>query len=101
MDGRPEAGTRDGPVTAGSDIPAMEGALRRHAADLGEIRRHALAVSLLSWESPAGRNFRSYLSERCLELSRTIDLLESAAADLRECGRLVRDAEMLRHQAGQ
>ncbi|BBE24281.1 hypothetical protein MN0502_31640 [Arthrobacter sp. MN05-02] len=101
MDGRPKAGTGGRAVTAGSDVTAMADALRRRAADLGEIRRHALAVTLLSWESPAGRNFRSYLFERCLELSRTIDLLESAAVDLGEYGRLIRDAEMLRHQAGQ
>jgi hypothetical protein len=78
----------------------MEAALRGHAEQLDGVRRHALAVSLLSWESPAGSAFRAYLSERCTELSRTIDLLDAAAADLGVYGRLLGEAEFLPGRAG-
>ena len=98
MGGRMEGGP--GPVAVSADVAAMAAAVRWHAAQLGSIRRHALSVTLLSWESPAGGNFRSYLGERCTELSRTVELLESAARELDEYGRLVLDAEALQRQAG-
>ena len=81
-------------------VAAKEAAVRFHAARLSELRRSALAVVLRSWESPAGENFRSYLEERCRELAGTVELLESSADQLRECARLVRDVEVLRHQVG-
>ncbi|KNC18511.1 hypothetical protein AC792_11630 [Arthrobacter sp. RIT-PI-e] len=81
-------------------VAAKEAAVRFNAARLAELRRHALTVVLRSWESPAGENFTSYLEERCRELAGTVDLLESSADQLRECGRLVRDAEALQRQAG-
>jgi hypothetical protein len=99
MDNRMEADA--GPVLspASSDIAAMVAALRRHVRRLEDIHGHALSVSLLPWESPAGANFRSYLSERCAEVARTADLLESASRLLADYGRLIQDAEMQR-QAG-
>ncbi len=99
MDSRMEADA--GPVRspASSDVAAMVAALQRHARRLEDIHRHALSVTLLPWESPAGANFRSYLSERCAEVSRTADLLKSASRQLADYGRLVQDAEMQR-QAG-
>jgi hypothetical protein len=98
---RLEAGPAVGQGAAASaDVAALTAAVRWHAGRLAGIRRHALSVSVRSWESPAGDNFRSYLGERCRELSRTIDLLESAARDLDEYGRLVLEAEALRRQAG-
>lgn len=87
-------------ATASAEVAAMGAALRRHAAELEDIRRHALSVTLLSWESPAGGTFRTYLSERCTELSRTIDLLDSAARELGAFGGLVRDAEVLQRGLG-
>jgi hypothetical protein len=94
MDGGP------GPAAASTEVAAMTAAVRRHAAQLGSIRSHALSVALLPWESPAGENFRSYLGERCGELSRTIDLLESAAGELDAYARLVLEAEMVQRQIG-
>lgn len=87
-------------AVASSAIAAIEAGLRRQASDLEDVRRHALSVTLLRWESPAGHAFRSYLSERCTELSRTIDLLEAAAQDLRAYCRVVRDAELLQLESG-
>ncbi|WP_434995173.1 hypothetical protein [Arthrobacter sp. Ld5] len=83
-----------------SEVAAMAARLRLHAGQLEDIRRHALAVGLLSWESPAGANFRAYLGERCGELGRTVDLLEDAARDLGAFARLVRDAEARQRGAG-
>ena len=76
-----------------TEVAAMASRLRWHAGQMADIRRHALSVGLLSWESPAGINFRAYLAERCGELGRTMDLLECAARDLGAFARLVRDAE--------
>lgn len=81
-------------------VAVTEAAVRRDAARLAEVRGHALAVASRSWESPAGDAFRGYLDERCGELARTVELLEKSAEQLRECGRLVRDAEAMRWQAG-
>lgn len=83
-----------------SEISAMAARLRLHAGRLGDIRRHALSVGLLSWESPAGANFRAYLAERCEELGRTVDLLQEADQYLVAFARLVRDAEERQHGAG-
>jgi hypothetical protein len=87
-------------VAASGGIIVVEAAVRRNASRLEEIRGNALALVSRSWESPAGNNFRRYLTERCWELARTVDLLEAAAEQLHECGRLVRDAEVLQRQAG-
>lgn len=100
MNGRTQSGA-GASCPASSDVAAMEAALERHAGQLGDIRRHAVSVTLLRWESPAGENFRSYLFDRCAELSRTIDLLESASRHLADYRRLVHAAEMLQPQAGQ
>ncbi|MEC5201040.1 hypothetical protein RCH21_003296 [Arthrobacter sp. PL16] len=101
MDGRWGAGTECVPGgPASEEITAMAAALRRHAGKLADIRRHALSVALLSWDSPAGGNFRTYLSERCTELSGSISLLESAAQDLGDYGHLVREAEALHRAVG-
>ena len=100
MDSTPGAAGGDTGATASRQVAAMEAALRRHAEQLEGIRRHALSVSLLSWESPAGAAFRTYLSERCTELSRTVDLLDAAAGDLRVYGHLLLEAELLQGQAG-
>ncbi len=83
-----------------SEVAAMAVRLRWHAGQLGDIRTHALSVGLLSWESPAGSNFRAYLADRCEELNRTMDLLECAAQDLGAFARLVRDAEEWQHGVG-
>ncbi|MFC3300665.1 hypothetical protein FJV46_06475 [Arthrobacter agilis] len=88
----PRAGCRTG-GQVGEEIDAMVAALAWHVARLTDVQRHALSVTLLSWESPAGAAFRSYLAARCADLSRTIDLLESAARDLRSYGLLVQEAE--------
>jgi len=96
MDGGTDSAFRFYPGNAvGEEITAMVAALGRHAAQLADVRRHALSVTLLSWESPAGANFRTYLSERCMDLSRTIDLLDAAARDLQGYALLVHDAELL------
>lgn len=83
-----------------SEVTAMAARLRWHAGQLGDVRRHALSVGLLSWESPAGGNFRTYLAERGEELGRTVDQLESAAQELGAFARVVRDAEERQHGAG-
>ena len=83
-----------------SEVAAMAARLQWHAGQLGDIRAQALSVGLLSWESPAGINFRAYLAERCGELGRTMDLLECAARDLAAFARLVRDAEERQHGVG-
>lgn len=70
-------------------------ALRRQAQQLRELQRQALGVTRLTWESPAGDAFRSYLSERSRNITRSIDLLEAAAGRLEEYGRLVAEAELL------
>ena len=77
-------------------VEALEAGLRRQAQQLEDIRRHALAVAVLSWDSPAGANFRTYLGERCGEISRSIDLLESAARHLDGYGEQLRAADLLR-----
>ena len=101
MDGRlPAADAHGSGGAASADVAVMEAAVLRHAGQLGDIRRRALAVALRSWESPAGGTFRIYLAERCAELSRTIDLLETAARELGDYGRLLREAELLHGQAG-
>lgn len=87
-------------ATAGEEVAAMKAALHRHAAELEDIHRHALSVTLLSWESPAGLTFRSYLAERCTELFRTVDLLESAARELGAFQEIVCDAEAQQSEAG-
>lgn len=88
------------PWAAGSGgIAVLEASVRWQAGRLDALRRNALSVTSLSWESPAGHNFTSYLTERCLEIERIIDVLDSAARDLHEYGRLVRDAELLHRQA--
>lgn len=94
-----EASSGAGAV-AGAEISAMAARLGRHAGQLGDVRRHALSVGLLSWESPAGTNFRAYLAERCEELGRTVDLLEDAARELGVLASLVRDAEEWQRGAG-
>jgi hypothetical protein len=86
--------------TVGDEIDATVAALEWHTDRIAEVRRHALSVTLLSWESPAGANVRSYLFDRCAELARTIDLLESVAVDLRRCGLLVQNAELLQRGSG-
>ncbi|MBG6225336.1 hypothetical protein IWX63_001908 [Arthrobacter sp. CAN_A2] len=83
-----------------SEVAAMAARLHWHAGQMGDIRRHALSVGLLSWESPAGGNFRAYLAERCEDLGRTMDLLERAAQELGTFARLVRDAEERQRGAG-
>lgn len=100
MDSTPGAAGWEPGASASRQVAGLEAAVRRHAEQLQDIRRHALSVSLLSWESPAGAAFRTYLSERCTELSRTIDLLDSAAADLRVYEALLLEAEVLQGQAG-
>ncbi len=100
MDSTPGAAGWEPGTAASRQVASLDAALRRHAEQLQGIRRHALSVSLLSWESPAGAAFRVYLSERCTELSRTIDLLDSAAADLHVYGALLLEAEALQGQAG-
>lgn len=100
MDAWARGGVGCEPWAAGSGgVAALEAAARWQAGRLDALRRHALSVTLLPWESPAGHNFTSYLTERCLEIGRIIDLLDSAARDLHEYGRLVRDAELLHLQA--
>lgn len=81
-------------------VEALEAGLRLQARQLEDIRHHALAVSSLIWDSPAGANFRTYLTERCGEISRSIDLLESAARHLGGYGDQLRAAELLRSGAG-
>lgn len=101
MDGRAGTGIGCEPWAAASaGIAAVGAGVRWNAGRLADIRRHAISVSLLPWESPAGNNFRTYLAERCAELSRTIDLLEAAARELDDYGRLIRAAEVLHHEAG-
>ncbi|KQO03301.1 MULTISPECIES: hypothetical protein [unclassified Arthrobacter] len=100
MDSGGEGGTRGPGSGAGDDALAIQAALTRHAESLTDVRRHALSVSLLSWDSPAGGAFRTYLVERCSELSGTIELLHSAARLLGEYGRLLRAAEELQRGAG-
>ena len=100
MDSRMDAAGRCEPGAAASQAVAATGeALRWHAEQLREIRRRALSVAVLSWESPAGGAFRAYLDERCTELTRTIDLLETTMGDLDLYEHLLREAE-LRQQAG-
>ncbi len=82
-------------------IVALQAGLHQQAQQLEDIRRRALSVGLLSWESPAGRNFRSYLAERCAEVQRTIDLLDMASDRLDRYGRLIREVEHLGRQVGQ
>jgi hypothetical protein len=74
---------------------ALAADLRVQAQQLGEIRGRALAIAMLSWDSPAGANFRSYLRERCGEILRSIDLLESAAHHLGGYGDQLRAADLL------
>ncbi|WP_156135025.1 hypothetical protein [Arthrobacter sp. L77] len=83
-----------------TEVAAMAARLRWHAGQMADIRRHALSVGLLSWESPAGGNFRDYLAERGRELGSTAELLESAAHELGVFARLVRDAEDQQRGAG-
>lgn len=94
------SGTRRSGGGVGDDVLALQVALTRHAESLTDVRRHALSVVLLSWDSPAGNAFRTYLSERCTELSATIDLLHSAARLLGEYDRLVRSADAVQRGAG-
>ena len=84
------------PTEASDRVDALRAGVRRQTDALGDVRRHALAVTLLSWDSPAGSNFRAYLSDRCAEISRTIDDLEAAGRQLEVYGRFVREAEVLR-----
>ncbi len=100
MDGTPGAAGWGPGEAASRQVAGMEAALERHAEQLEGIRRHALSVSLLSWESPAGAAFRAYLTERCTELSRTIDLLDAAAGELHVYGGHLLEAEALQGQAG-
>lgn len=100
MDSGGEGGSSRPGGGAGDDVLAIQAALTRHAESLTDVRRHALSVSLLSWDSPAGGAFRTYLVERCSELSGTIELLHSAARLLGEYGRLLRAAEELQRGAG-
>jgi len=101
MDGWAYSGISCEPWAAVSGaVEATEAAVRWNATRLAEVRESAAAVASESWESPAGHNFRWYLDERCRELARTVELLEASAEQLRECARLVRDAEALRLQAG-
>ncbi|WP_104181472.1 hypothetical protein [Arthrobacter sp. B0490] len=88
-------------AAASGRVEAMAAALRWHAGQLEGIRHHALSVSLLAWESPAGTAFTVYLAERCTELSRTVDLLESAAGELGVYGGLLREAELLQAQGAE
>ncbi|THJ68633.1 hypothetical protein E8P82_01655 [Arthrobacter echini] len=91
----------DDPAAAASaQVFVMETALRRHAQTLDDIRLRALSVMLLSWESPAGHRFRTYLAERCAELSRAVDLLGSAAEELAGYRRFLTEAELLDRLAG-
>ncbi len=90
----------DAGAAASAQVLGMETAVRRHADTLEELRRQALSVARLSWESPAGRNFRSYLFDRCSDLAGTVDLLGSAADELGSYRRLIRDAELLQHRVG-
>jgi hypothetical protein len=92
-------GTAQG-ADPGESIGALGAGVRRQARQLEDIRRHALSAGLLSWESPAGRNFRSYVAERCAELQQTIELLDAAAGRLDGYGRLIREVEHLGRQAG-
>lgn len=97
MDGWRDA---DSHPAVGSDVAAMVAETRRLGGLLADIRRRAQSVASLPWESPAGANFRSYLIERCAELTRTIDLLDSAVRQLGDYEAVVLDAEMLQRQAG-
>lgn len=81
-------------------VEALGADVRRQGQQLTALRGHALAISSLSWDSPAGMNFRSYLTERCRELTRSIDLLDSAAYRLDAFARVLRDAAMLERGAG-
>lgn len=89
-------GTGCEPWASGSTaVAALEEVTRWNAGRLEGIREHAASIARLSWESPAGALFTSYLGERCAELGLVVELLQAAARELDECGRLVRDAEVL------
>ncbi len=101
MDGQAVWGFRDDPGGGvAAQVSAFETELRRHRDILDDLRRQALSVTLLSWESPAGRSFRTYLSARCMELARTVEQLGAAAEELGSYGRLLGEVEMLQRQVG-
>lgn len=69
--------------------------LRASAAQLEEIRRQALSVCRLNWESPAGERFVAYLEDHTAAIAVSVTLL-STAARLAEA-----HAESLRRSAGE
>lgn len=60
--------------------------LRVQAAVVEAVRERLSAAENIGWESPAGRNFRSYVVDRTSHLLATASLMREAAATVEGYG---------------
>ncbi|WP_028281239.1 hypothetical protein [Arthrobacter sp. H5] len=63
-------------------VAALAYQVRLHSDSVDEICARLVAVAGIDWESPAGRNFRSYLGERRRSMAEVAGLLRLAAVQL-------------------
>lgn len=66
--------------------------LRLEAEAVESVRERLRGAEGLNWESPAGRNFRSYLAERAVTVAATAAYLREVALSLEAYGAALADA---------
>jgi hypothetical protein len=71
------------PAEASTDeVRELARQLRIEAETVDAVREHLRGAVGIDWESPAGRNFRSYLAERAVAVGVTAFGLRDAAVSL-------------------
>lgn len=69
--------------------------LRTQADAVDAVRERLRVAENIGWESPAGRNFRSYLIDRAAELATTAALLREAAVSMEGYGAVLQTGEAM------
>lgn len=63
-------------------VQELAGQLRLQAEAVESVRERLRGAESISWESPAGRNFRTYLAERGLTVAATAAYLREVTLSL-------------------
>lgn len=79
-----------------STVTVLADHLRRHAEGLDDVCSRMTGVANLDWDSPAGRNFREYLTFRKNGVLEAAELLRAAAARVEIFAQTLRGVEYAR-----
>jgi hypothetical protein len=74
--------------------------LRIQADVVDAVRERLRVAESIGWESPAGRNFRSYLIDRAAGLGSTAALLREAAVSMEGYGVTLQTSEAMNGSRG-